>query len=181
MSYTIVKSIKIKEGRVYLRGYSNNVFPHITEEWEVKELSQLLREKGTEAVNLELLKELEKGNITLPRNHKLSKALRILKYKFTEEYYPFNWQNNWEASIINRKERKEEFNKLLLKALRTPIPKERYVIATNYIGKKYYGRMLSNRLRWVSFDKATLFMFEEEAQAFKNRFEPNNDMFVEVV
>jgi hypothetical protein len=62
MSYEIVKSIQIRDNKVFLKSSSNNVYPKYYDEWECTSLSEILQTKGMDALDYELLKEYENGN-----------------------------------------------------------------------------------------------------------------------
>jgi hypothetical protein len=55
MSYEIVKSIKIKDNKVFINCCSNNVFPHTYYNNESSYYNKILQEKGEQELNIELL------------------------------------------------------------------------------------------------------------------------------
>jgi len=111
MSHEKVKSIKIdeKEGKVYFNTASNNVIPITYSIFsESTFYNNLLKEKGRKAVEIEILKEYESGNLQGGIN-KYTKALKVLRYIFGGEYKKFNWRNH--NAKYGSPEREEEENK----------------------------------------------------------------------
>ena len=143
MSYDKVKSIKIdeKQGKVFFNTASNNVRPLTYSVFsESKIYNDLLKEEGKEAVEIEILKEYESGNLQDGKN-KYTKALKILRYIFQEEY-----------------------KELLKKALNYKFPKTKFVI-TKSVGEIVYGKVCPTCIKWSRLkEKATKFDFREEAE-----------------
>lgn len=171
MSYEKVKTIKIEEnGKVFINCASNNVRPLTYSNEEYPYFSKILREEGREAVEIALLKSYEEGNLQDGVN-KFTKALKVLRYVFGEEYKKFNWRNH--NSPYGSKEREEEenlrksqeFKELLRKALNYKITKKRYVICKKNFGEVVYGKSCLSCMKWSRFkDKATKFLFKEQAE-----------------
>jgi hypothetical protein len=61
MSSFIVTSISIKKNKVFLTGYSSNVYPKIPQRFESSYLSDMLKTGGKEAVDLYLLEQYAGG------------------------------------------------------------------------------------------------------------------------
>jgi len=121
MSYHIVKSICIdeKEGKVYITGADNNVYPRTPRKWDCPSLGDLLVEEGREAVELALFKEYENGNLqgSATKYPGLVKVLRAMP-----EYEQFDWRGEDYAESRRLRET-PEFEALLLRVLRSKLPK----------------------------------------------------------
>jgi hypothetical protein len=172
MSYGKVKSIKIdeKQGKVFFNTASNNVRPLTYSVWgESKIYNDLLKEKGKGAVEIEILKEYESGNLQEGKN-KYTKALKVLRYVFNEEYKKFNWRNRpWgdekKSKELEDLRKSEEWNNLLKKALDYKFDKKKFVITKDNFGEKIFGKSCLTCIKWSKFkEKATKFDFEEEAK-----------------
>jgi len=148
MSYDLIKGVKIENGEVWFNCASNNVRP-LTYEWcKSNSLSQVFKEKGIDALNIEILKEFESGNFQSSLNLKWVRANKILKFILKEEYEPFNWNNNFhygseEYNAVNERRKSQAFNDLLLKALTFKMPKTRFIIRNNRNG--YFVRKDTSR------------------------------------
>lgn len=168
MSFEIVRTIKVDEkaGKVYIRSASNNVFPKDWDLWECKPLSDILQSKGREALDLEILRQYEEGNFQARRKgNRYTQALAILRNM--PEYREFDWRNaDWEGT--HKKRATREFDELLKKALMTPLPKEKYIIAMFHGYRYFYLKITRARGHWVTEKKkATIFAFEREAENVK--------------
>lgn len=162
MSHEIVKTIKIKDNKVFINCASNNLIPLFYSNEEYPYFTKILNEEGEEAVNIALLKNYEEGNLQGGTN-KYTRALKVLKYLFKEEYKKFDWSNNWEESEKTRDSK--EFKELLKKALNYKFPKNKFIITKNYDGEIVYGKVCSTCIKWSRYkEKATKFDFEEEAK-----------------
>lgn len=164
MSYLIVKSIKVKDGKVYLNGASNNVFPHYYEEWESKSLTKILTEQGKEALDVEILEQYDAGNFQRGGS-KYVRALQVLRH--FPEYRAFDWRTNWDESQKTRGT--AEYRALLLRALKTRLPKDRFIIAKQSDGRAIYLYTTRGRFaRWTgTMDKAKIFRYKEDAEGLK--------------
>ncbi len=168
MSYHIVKSIKIEDGKVFITGADNNVIPRTPHKWECYPLSKILQENGRESLDLEILKSYEERNFQAGRQNKYTRALKVLRH--LPEYPKFDWR-----TIEDREEarRSKEFEELLLKALKTPLPKQKYIItkrASDGIAY-FYQRKGAGFCKWYSDrDKAKRFDFKEDAEFIKKCF-----------
>ena len=69
MSYEIVKGIRTKDGEVFIKSDSNNVFPKTFEWWKAPTLSKILQEGGREALDKEMLLQYYKGNFQKTDNN----------------------------------------------------------------------------------------------------------------
>jgi len=169
MSYEIVKSITIneQEGKVFIKCASNNCFPHTYTKEEYPYFSKILQEKGLQETEIAILKEFESGNLQSSLNLKYTRALKVLNYLFSEEYKKFNWRV-LECEDRRKVEDSEEFKELLLKALNTPLPKEKFII------KKLYG--IEKREVYVKKETSRHIFYGELSQAktydFKQQAEP---------
>jgi hypothetical protein len=175
MSYEIVKAIKIKDGQVLIKSDSNNVYPKSFKFWNCEPLSKLLQEKGQDALDIAILKDYEDGTFqSRGLNSKYTRALKVLHYVLKDEYEPFNWRtekDNEKHELRNS----DEFDKLLLKALRTQLPKEKFVVrkintAYNKDNEYAYVRKVTSRHIFYGYihQKPKLFDFREQAQRIAN-------------
>jgi len=170
MSYEKVKTIKIKDNKVYINCASNNVRPlsYTTEEYPY--FSKILKEKGLRAVEIELLKSYEGGTLQEGIN-KFSKSLLVLRYVYAEEYKKFNWREDNSAhgtkehkNFMDLRESKK-FEDLLNKCLNYKIPKEKFIITKNHNEEKVYAKVCLSCIKWSRFkDKISKFDFEKQAE-----------------
>jgi len=187
MSYEKVKSIKIdeKENKVWIKSACNNVIPLNYEKWECVSLSKILKEKGKDAVEFEILKSYEGGNFQKGNKNKYTRALKVLRFAFAEEYKQFDWrqQNAKYGTEEYKKERElresQEFKDLLLKALKTKIPKQKYAITQKYMNRDVFGKLSRNRIHWTyNLKEASLFDFEQEAKNYLSWFSNNENITI---
>jgi len=147
MSYEIIKSIKIKDDKVYLNSTCSNTFsinPYTGREYrefreiECSTLTDILKNKGREALDLEILKEYENGNMQRGTN-KYTRALKVLHNM--PEYADFSWRNRGEAyEKANELRKTTAFDELLSKALNKRLPKDKYIIKKTILEKRYMER-----------------------------------------
>ena len=171
MSYEKVRSIKIKDGKVFINCASNNCRPLSYSEEEYPYFTKILNEKGLIAVEVELLKNYESGNLQDGIN-KYSKALKVLRYVFGEEYFKFNWRNHnakWgtpEKEAEDNLRKSPLFDELLKKCLNYKLPKEKFVISKkHYDGTTIYGKKCLTCMKWKRTKKeATKYDFKKEAE-----------------
>lgn len=132
MSHEIVKSIKIKDNKVFLTSACNNVFPRTPHEWECSPLSKLLQEKGKKALDIAIFEDYENGNMQAGGKNKYTRALEVLRH--LPEYKAFDWRVNRDEYEKNQKNRENipALHELLSKALETKLPKEKYAITKEY-------------------------------------------------
>lgn len=90
MSYEIVKSLTIRDGKVYRKSESNNVRPHYFIEIEDTYFTTMLNQEGENVLNMEILRLYEQGIFQEGNPNKWSKA--IDKLKQTSEYQKINWR-----------------------------------------------------------------------------------------
>lgn len=163
MSYEIVKSIKIDEAnrKVFINCACNNVRPLDYSNEEYPYFSKILQEKGKQAVEIELLRCFESGTLQSHLNNKYTRALKVLFYLFADEYKKFNWRiNNYNDDERNS----DEFKALLLKALNTNLPKQKYIVF-NKINNGYVRKITSRYVFYCSQkDEAKVFDFMNEAK-----------------
>ena len=171
MSYEKVKSIKIDKakGKVYINCASNNVRPLTYDREEYPYFSNVLKDKGVRAVEIELLKNYEEGNLQEGTN-KYTKALKVLRYVFSEEYKKFNWRNHnakygsEERQAEEDLRKSEDFKELLNKCL-DYTKSEKFIIIKSHFNEKVYAKKCPTCIKWSRFkEKATKFDFREEAQ-----------------
>jgi hypothetical protein len=171
MSYEIIKSIKIKEDKVIIKGASNNVRPLWYEEWECKSLSKMLQEQGRESVELEILGEYESGNFQRG-NNKFVRALKVLNHM--PEYQDFDWRKGWgkESYRIDEARKSDEFKALLKKALHTYLPKDKFIVY-KYVGdtKVYLFKVTKRYAKWTANkERAKIFNYQSEAEELSKYF-----------
>jgi hypothetical protein len=178
MSYEIVKSIVIKDGnKVFIRADSNNVYPKNFKEQYSESLTALLKEKGQEEFDLIILREYESGNFQSPASikNKWTTALKNIYYVFQDEYNLFNWRSFKFEERDKEKQMREspEFKALLLKALNTPLPKEKFIVVKDGC---YYARKETSRHLFYTSDKAQAkqYDFKIQAEQTAKRFGLNN-------
>lgn len=163
MSYEKIRSIKIdkKNNKVFFISTSNNIKPLNYHKEEYPYYSNILKEKGFQELQIELLKGYESGNLQ-EGNNKYKNAFLVLLYVFNEEYQKFNWRFHEEDL---RETKKKEFNELLLKCLKYKIPKDRFIIYKEVFDKKVYAKCCLTCIKWLyNKEKATKFLFEEQAK-----------------
>lgn len=121
MSYHVVKQITVNEadGKVFITGADNNVYPRTPHKWECTSLSKILAEHGREAVDLEIFKAYESGDFHGGSN-KWQRALKALW--LLPEYKTFDWRGEPHYEIQERR-KTPEFIALLKKALTSKLPK----------------------------------------------------------
>lgn len=162
MSYEKVKSIKIKDGKVFINCASNNCRPLDYKTEEYPYFTQILQEKGLEELDLSLL-EIYEGGSFQDGNNKYTRALKVLYYVYGEEYKPFSWRNNGEEyERANELRKTQAFKDLLLKALKTKLPKEKFIIkkSENVFVKKITSRFIF----YGNESQAKEFDFKQEAE-----------------
>ena len=189
MSYEIVRSIKIdeKQQKVFITCASNNSRPLDYRREEYPSFSKILKEEGKEAVEIALLRNYEEGNLQRSDN-KYTKALRVLRYIFAEEYKKFNWRNHnarWgtkEYKAERELRYSDEFNQLLIKAIDYKIQKGNFIITKKHFGEIVYGKRCPTCMKWTRLqEKATKYKFKAEAEdhifkEFKNEWEVQEDI-----
>jgi hypothetical protein len=179
MSYEKIKSIKIKNGKVIINCASNNVLPLYYRKEECSYFTKILQEKGLQAVEIEILKTYDSGSFQ-QGNNKYTKALKVLRYIFSDEYHKFDWRNNWEESKKNKDNK--EYDELLLKALNYKMSKQKYVITKEGHNKEWFGKFTTKHMIWKkSVKEATKYDFEKEAEIVKSCFKFSNDWKIVMV
>jgi len=178
MSYEIIRSICIdeKQNKVFITCASNNCRPLYFDKVEFNSLSEMLKEKGREAVELRILKLYEEGSFQQGKN-KYSKALSVLRNVFQEEYKFFDWNNHnskygspEREEESNRRESKE-FKDLLSKCLNYKLPKNKFLITKKNYDNLLYGKKCKTCIKWVyDKSKATKFNFKNEVEAYLSCF-----------
>tara|TARA_R100001530_G_scaffold112862_1_gene79832 strand:- start:4280 stop:4822 length:543 start_codon:yes stop_codon:yes gene_type:complete len=175
MSHEKVKSICIDEenNKVFINCASNNVRPLSYSREEYPFFSKILKEKGKEAVEIELLSCYDSGTLQDGKN-KYTKALKVLYYVLKEEYNKFDWRNNWEEFKKNKDS--QEYKDLLKKCLNYKFPKSKFIITKITYDGDCYGKRCLTCMKWFrDKDKATKFDFKEEAE--NNIFKEYKDVW----
>lgn len=85
MSHEIVKSISIKDHKVYLTSAANNLRPLTFERWECTSLSQILEEQGREALYAKIGQEVWDGNFELRSGSNLCKLFQRARNAFPSD------------------------------------------------------------------------------------------------
>lgn len=181
MSYEIVKKISVKDGKVILTSAANNVRPHHYEEWECFPLSEILRTQGQNALEVEILKDYESGNFQKGNKNKYTRALAVLRH--FPEYKDYDWREN--DNYEERCQRREtaEFGELLKKALNTYLPKDKYIISKENLGKKCYLWKVTKRYAKWSWAKqdAKIFRYQQDAENLKSYFTTSENWEIEKI
>lgn len=176
MSYDIIKSIRIKDRKVFLLSASNNVYPRHFEEGECPTLTAILASLGKEAIDLEILSKYEKGNFQRGAN-KYTRALEVLRHM--PEYALYDWR------VDGNEERRgsEEFKELLRRALRTRLPKDKFTIVKKAGEGKVFIRMRGRQFATWTSDKtrAKVFRYAADAEGLKKCFTNNDGWAVEKI
>lgn len=175
MSYAIIKSIKIKNNKVFINSTDNNVYPHYYHEWECNSLTEILVKNGREALEVELVSCYEEGQFHAGVKNKYSKA--ALNLNFMPEYKQFNWRScgigkDYELRQENRK--KPEFRELLKRALKEDYS-HKCIVSKQWDGKEVFIKRVS---KWrVSFcqerDKAKVFFHSDMADRLIKSLQTN--------
>lgn len=163
MSYDIIKSIKIKDKKVFVTCKPNNVHPGRYEEWQSDSLTKILNEEGQRALDITILKEYESGNFqSRGAKNKYTRALEIL-YTMPE-YKAFDWRTRNVDDWGNRDS--QDFKDLLGKAMNTKHDGNYYILSRiNYRGERAYGKASKRYLKWLYGTKGiTRFVTREQAQ-----------------
>jgi len=176
MSYDIVKSIKVTNGRVFIKSASNNVYPHTYEESECRSLSAILQEEGPEKLDIVILKEFESGNFQ-GNAGKYTRPLLVLRH--LPEYPDFDWRApDYDRVSVNRKS--PAFEELLKKALYTKLPKPRYIIKKNWFGRTVYLKWARRKTGWIDEKaKAKQFYFAADCEWFKKCYTNTDGWMIE--
>lgn len=170
MSHEIVKSITIKDNKVFINSASNNCRPLSYSNEEYPYFTKILNEKGEQELHIALLKSFEEGDLQSSLNNKYTRALKVLHYVFKEEYNKFDWRlNNYkydseEYKAYNQRRESQEFKDLLLRALNTQLPKEKFIIYNT--NKNCYVRKETSRNIFYCYElaEAKKYNFKEQAE-----------------
>ena len=177
MSYEIIKSIKVKDNKVYIACASNNVYPKTFAEWESKSLSQVLQENGQQALDVEILKTYASGCFQRG-NNKYVRALQVLRHM--PEYHKFDWRNNWDEYKKNGTS--DEYVALLKEALNTYLPKEKYIISQSREGQRQYGKKTRTCMKWrLDKSQATIYRYRKDAEDMKKCFYNSENWEIEQI
>jgi len=178
MSYNIIKSIKVKENKVYISSACNNVRPRYYDECECKSLSRVLQEKGQEALDVEILKAYEEGDFQRGRS-KYTRALQVLRH--FDAYKKFDWRaSSYKKDCpIQANRESEKFTDLLKLAMKTQLPKDKFVISKLYgAGVVYLWKRTKLYAKWLpDKSRAKVFRYKEDAEFLKKCY-TNGDAFI---
>lgn len=178
MSYDIVRKIRIENGKVILNYACNNVRPLYFHDFHVETWSALLASEGPAALDLEILRDYENGNLQRGAN-KYTRALEVLQHM--PEYKLFDRRVNEGYATVSERRAKEEdaFNVLLKKALNTPTPRDKYVVKKrqykmpgipddNFI---YIRKLTTRKAFWTDLvGNAKIFKYESDARRVVSLF-----------
>lgn len=181
MSYEIIKSIKVRDNKVFIKGASNNVYPKDWDEWECVSLTKILQEKGQEELDLEILKAYEGGSFQ-KGNNKYTRALKVLKH--FPEYRDFDWRGDGLNDGPNHERRKTPaFTDLLKRALRTYLPKDKFILTKEDYGRQVYLYKLTKyHAKWTDDkQKAKIFHYKVDAENLKTCFTNGKNWEVEKI
>ena len=171
MSYTIIKSMSIRNGKVYLTAAESNVRPIAYRNYEVPHYTALLQKRGKNAVLAELLVKTE-GDVFIPHS-KLDK-LRFFVFewhlanKFTSDSLRDQKTNEYLVAILER-----DMPQILQKFREECRKEEPHVVLVH---GKYLTRMRADA-EWARYQPGTKVVkaynspFVQYAERFPNRFE----------
>jgi len=187
MSSNIVRSIKIRDNKVFITSACNNVIPHDYKEWNSPFLSKILQDKGKDALELSIFKKYEDGSFQGRSIKKYTNALEKLVYdeRFCDEYKKkYDWMNNFpykseRYNEIKKNRGSSEFDKFLMKVLKSSSPKDRFIIYNPIYKLYFYYKRGSSLGHWVPKGKATRFKYRKEAMAIKKNFGDHNIWSIE--
>lgn len=170
MSYEIIKSIVIKDGKVIFRASSNNISPRRYDPEEYPYFTRIYQDKGLAAMKLEVFKQYETGSFKAYPGiaNKYTRALAILRSM--PEYGHFDWRSNYnyEAKEVRRKSL--EFDELLRKALNTKQQRGCFVIQ-HPLTKDYLRKRNRGCAAWMRLQElATVFPTYVDADQFRKGF-----------
>jgi hypothetical protein len=177
MSYDIVRSIKIKDEKVFVKAAPNNVYPRTYEEWECASLTKILQEEGQEKFDITILREFESGNFQ-GNAGKYARPLAVFRHLL--EYRDFDWRApDYDRVSANRKT--AAFDELLKKALYMKLPRTRYIVKKDYFGKTVYLKSARRSARWIE-DRARAkpFHFAADAEGLKKCYTNGECWMVEL-
>ena len=182
MSHEKVKSIKFKDGSVFITSKcSNDTEP--AREWNCTFISEILQKEGEEAATISILEAYENGNFQAGTPNKYSKAIERLRY--LPEYEKYNWRNsNYSKDCpIQEARQTEDFKQLLLNSLNLNEPKTKIVISKNYGDEPVYIlKVTTRRCTWTPrIQEAKVFKYQQEAERLKNCFIGGENWITETV
>jgi len=177
MSYEIIRKIRIDQNKVLITCASNNVYPRTFEECESFSLSKILQEKGHDALELEIFKAYESGCFQ-QGSSKYMRALEVLRH--LPEYKSFDWHLpglGKDYDICQKNRETPAFDNLLKKALKTRLPKEKFIVFKKYDGENIYLWKITKRCAsWIrERARAKIFKYEEDANNISACFQNSQD------
>lgn len=173
MSYEIVKKIRIENNEVFMTSDSNNVFPKYYVECKNTYLTELLQEKGMEALNIYLLKSYEQGIMQKGNPNKWSNAIDRLRA--TDEYQKYDWRKSTykdDCPIRQTRDNEDAYNKLLLSSLQLKEDKK-YILKNSHYSNEVYVLRVTNRLvKYTGLKaKSKIFKFKYDAEHLIQMFD----------
>ena len=107
MSYEIVKALKVKKnGEVWLKSDSNNVFPRRYHWWHCTSLTNLLKKEGRKALDTAIVRDYWSGNMQRTNNN-YEKCLTLVDRSWC------NWDYTDDCSKEEREKRNNEIDEHL--------------------------------------------------------------------
>jgi len=184
LSYAIVKSITVKDGKVFVRSADNNVWPRDYDARECPSLTKVYEAGGREALDVDILASYEEGNFQPGTQNKYTRALKVLRHM--PEYQAFNWRHSTykpdDPIEINRKG--PGYQAILKRALETPLPSDKFIIRRDREYRGYTGSDGWHYLRkrgkasavWErDINKATAFNYKADAESYRGCFAYSRD------
>jgi len=164
MSYEIVKSIKIQDGKVFLHSTANNVQPYDWRTWECTYFSNILQNEGQEALDKTILIEYWNGNMQRSNNN-YQKAVdtfdnSVYNYTYTSIYSDELSKLDKELAITESEKRINEVKEKLY---------QHYINFINRKKEKWYVKYQSYYLHKVTSTRFKFSPHKREAKIFDSR------------
>ena len=177
MSYAIIKSIKIKEGKVFVKYSDNNVYPHIYSDVELPFYTAILQKEGEKELTISIIGHYLEGTNQPGVPNKYSRAAKRLMRM--PEYDPFDWRKgglgkDFTERVKYKREHEQELKELIWKAYNTKDEKSPCIITKLYYnGEKLYARKVTMRsMCWTKErSEAKIWSNEQDARDIFNCFE----------
>jgi hypothetical protein len=187
MSYDIVKGIQVRDGgEVWVQSASSNVRPHYHNWWHCTAFTALLAKQGAVELDAEILLQYENGNFHAGGKNRYTRALQVLRHM--PEYPEFDWRGGLgpEYDQVNRRRASSEFHDMLKLAMKTMLPKEKYIIRKKVYGSeneyRYLWKITGRYVRWTIDKKnAKVFRYKIDADNYRENFITADDWGVEKI
>ena len=180
MSYSIVKSIKIVDDKVFLHSTPNNVRPYDWETWECSYLSTILQNQGKEALDKEILILYWEGNFQRSNNN-YQKAVNtfdrsVYNWDYISQYSAELSKLGNDAAIIESKKRKEEVREKLYEHYQAFISckKEKWIVKyLNY----YLFKVTSRKFRFSPDARDAKIFTSRKLAEYAIQYAENKDQY----